>query len=344
DNDKLWCPKPQSVVCSEHFVGNKRSKDPNSPSYIPSLFPDIYKRKPVNNEQQSNRYNRKIKRQKVPVVFNDVEPLDEEIIQIPQYDKVNSVCSVGTQVMFDFNINQSHIPPLSNNSIERSVKSVTCGLDISCLKLDCFQGFNSILYDSQLKDLTGTTFKTVVETLPRAFKDNYPNCRCIIDCTEIKTEQPSSVEQRVYMYSRYKSAYTVKTLVAITPSGFITFLSKCYGTSDTFITNDSGFLSNLEMGDQVLADKGFPGIKVLCENKNSILVMPPILHNGKFSENEVIESYNVASVRIHIERVFAKLKTQGILNKITADLLPYIDDIMHICCVVTNLQNPIIKE
>ena len=153
--------------------------------------------------------------------------------------------------------------------------------------------------------------------MPRAFKDNFPNCRCIIDCTEIKTEQPSSVKQRVYMYSRYKSAYTVKTLVAITPSGLISFLSKCYGgrTSDTFITNDSGFLSNLEIADQVLADKGFPGIKVLCENKNSILVMPPILHNGKFSENEVIETYNVASIRIHIERVFAKLKTQGILNK-----------------------------
>lgn len=424
-------------MCSEHFVNNERSKDPNSPSYIPSLFPDIYKRKPVNKQQQSDRYNRKIKRQKV-VVSNDVEPLDVEIIEIPQYDKVNSVCSVGTQVMFDFNINQfkfecefnksncdvgtlAHIPPLPNNSIERSVKSVACGLDISCLKLDSFQGFNSVLHDSQLKDLTGTTFKvfnlllslvphsycgtiskenklmiflikikhfitysaigvlfnvnrttvsriffsilevlvsktkqfifwpnkrTILETLPRAFKDNFPNCRCIIDCTEIKTEQPSSVEQRVYMYSRYKSAYTVKTLVAITPSGLISFLSKCYGgrTSDTFITNDSGFLSNLEMGDQVLADKGFPGIKVSCENKNSILVMPPILHNGKFSENEVIETYNVASVRIHIERVFAKLKTQGILNKITVDLLPYIDDIMHICCVLTNLQNPIIKE
>lgn len=147
--------------------------------------------------------------------------------------------------------------------------------------------------------------------MPRAFKENFPNCRCIFDCTEIKTEQPSSVEQHVYMYSRYKSAYTVKTLVTITLSGLISFVSKCYDSraSDTFITNDSGFLSNLEMGDQVLADKGFPGIKVLCENKNSILVMPPILHNGKFSENEVIETYNIASVHIHIKRVFAKLKT-----------------------------------
>lgn len=148
------------------------------------------------------------------------------------------------------------------------------------------------------------------------------------------------------MYSRYKNAYTVKTLVAITPSGLISFLSKYYGgrTSDTFITNDCGFLSKLENGDEVLADKCFPGIKVSCENKNSILAMPPILHNGRFSENEVIETYNIASVKIHIERIFAKLKTLGILNKITIDLLPHVDNIKHICCVLINLQNPIIKD
>lgn len=93
-----------------------------------------------------------------------------------------------------------------------------------------------------------------------------------------------------------------------------------------------------------MADKGFPGIKVSCENKNSILIMPPFLHNGRFSENEVVGTYNIASVRIHIERVFAKLKTLGILKKITIDLLPHVDDIMHICCVLINLQNPIIKD
>lgn len=43
--------------------------------------------------------------------------------------------------------------------------------------------------------------------------------------------------------------------------------------------------------------------------ENSILMMSPIIHNGKFSENEVIETYNIACVRIHFARVFAKLKT-----------------------------------
>uniref|UniRef100_A0A2S2R4Z5 DDE Tnp4 domain-containing protein n=1 Tax=Sipha flava TaxID=143950 RepID=A0A2S2R4Z5_9HEMI len=112
------------------------------------------------------------------------------------------------------------------------------------------------------------------------------------------------------MYSRYKNAYTVKVLIAITPNGLICFLSKCYGgkASDTFIINDSGFLLKLESEDEVLADKGFSGIKVPCDEKQSILVMPPILHNGRFTEEEVIKTYNVASVHIHIERVFARSK------------------------------------
>lgn len=145
--------------------------------------------------------------------------------------------------------------------------------------------------------------KTIQETLPEAFKINFPECRCIIDCTEFKVEQPPSVEQRVYMYSRYKSSYTIKVLVGITPNGCICFLSKSYGgrSSDSYITNDSGFLKKLEVGDVVLADKGFPGIKTLCDDQKSILVMPPILHNGRFTEEEIINTYSVASVRIHIE-------------------------------------------
>jgi len=128
--------------------------------------------------------------------------------------------------------------------------------------------------------------------------------------------------------------------------GWISFLSKVYGSrsSDSFITNDSGFLNKLEPGDQVLADKGFPGIKPGVEGHNSILVMPPILHNGRFSEEEVIKTYNVASVRIHIERLFARLKSFNVLNKITTDLLQYIDNLLLICCLLLNLSSPIIKQ
>lgn len=72
--------------------------------------------------------------------------------------------------------------------------------------------------------------------------------------------------------------------------------------------------------------------------------MPPILHNGKFTEEEVLETHSIASVRIHVERFFARLNVHGILNKVPIELLPYIDEIVQMCCVLTNLQLPIIKQ
>lgn len=187
---------------------------------------------------------------------------------------------------------------------------------------------------------------SITQTLPESFKKNFPNCRAIIDCTEFKVEQPNTVEQRVYLYSRYKSCFTIKVLVAVTPNGMVSFLSQSYGgrASDSYITNDSGFLNLLEKGDEVLADRGFPGINTQCENNNAIIIMPPICHNGRFTEDEVLKTYSVASVRIHIERIFARLKTYAVFNKIKINILPHVDDIIHICCVLTNLQLPIIKQ
>ena len=60
-------------------------------------------------------------------------------------------------------------------------------------------------------------------------------------------------------WSDYKHNNTIKPLVGISPSGFITFLSSCYGgrASDNFITIDSGFYDLLQRDDVVMADRGF---------------------------------------------------------------------------------------
>ncbi|XP_050066075.1 uncharacterized protein LOC126555161 [Aphis gossypii] len=302
DNGKLWQPINSSLICGDHFVNNKPSKHPQSPAYIPSIFPKAYKKKTQNNKQSEARYKRALNRQDKTnklyqdELFEDLNELSENVLH-----NTNLTSDVSTQVAFDitdssiFNFecsfdNNNAMTQISGPSLVKvcNIHKVdqSCGPDYPLFDR-YFHGFISIKNQQQLKDLT------VRETLPEAFKKNYQNCRCIIDCTEIKTEQPNSVEQRVYMYSRYKSSYTVKVLVAVTPNGMICFLSKCYGgrASDSFITNDSGFLNKLEPGDVVLADKGFPSIKTHCEtNSNSILVMPPVLHNGRFTEHEVIEN------------------------------------------------------
>ena len=105
-------------------------------------------------------------------------------------------------------------------------------------------------------------FKDAIkETMPSCF-ENYSNFRTTIDCTELYCDTPQTVEQRAMMYSSYKSGFTIKCLIAVAPSGFITFVSKGFGgrTSDGIVTNSSGFLNLIEPGDEIMADKGFPQI------------------------------------------------------------------------------------
>ncbi|XP_040071052.1 uncharacterized protein LOC115311472 [Ixodes scapularis] len=184
-------------------------------------------------------------------------------------------------------------------------------------------------------------------TLPECFKVNYPECKMIIDCTEVRTEEPSSVGQQRVLYSSYKSGYTLKFLVAVTPNGAICFRSKAYGgrCSDIHVTVDSGFLNIVQPGDVILADKGFPGIRAGLADTDAVLVMPPFLSgNGQFSEQEVRDTYDIAQVRIHVERMIQRIKIYNILRTtVPITLIPLMDDVFHMCCVLANLQPAIIK-
>ncbi|XP_066582244.1 uncharacterized protein [Prorops nasuta] len=185
----------------------------------------------------------------------------------------------------------------------------------------------------------------VKQNLPTSFH-NYPNCRCIIDCTEIPIDTPPTIEERVLTYSNYKGGFTNKFLIVITPDGFICKVSKADGgrATDAFITNDCNFLTLLEAGDEVLADKGFPQIRSELMKRNAILTIPPFAFNPQFTEEEVQSGYNIASVRIHVERAIQRVKVQGILRYISMDLINYIDQIMHMCCVIANSLPPLIKN
>lgn len=434
---KLWQPTKNSKICSQHFIGNEKSGHPLNPSYVPTLFPDIYKS--VKNEHSVKRFKRYLKR----IQTNESDHCHSEITDEIEVDNTVKMINFSSQVNFDYtgeifcfesthytcDVSTQATIPTNSHPHFRSEHTADKAVGVEavhpydCLSCNGFHGFTSINNDDELNSIGGVDFarfflflsflgnshgndklsmqnklliflikmkcglsysaigvlfglhrttisrifstilmtlaektrkyiywprrEVVLKSQPEAFKKNYPNCRVIIDCTEIRIEQPSRVDQRIYMYSQYKSTYTVKFLLGVTPHGQVSFLSSCYGgkASDSFITNDSGLLHLLQPGDQVLADKGFPGIKIGFNNENVIIVMPPFLHNGNLSEEEVEETYSVASVRIHVERCIQRVKVYSILQtKLPTELLPYIDDIVHMCCVMANLQPPIFKE
>ena len=93
-------------------------------------------------------------------------------------------------------------------------------------------------------------------TLPDCFKPLYSRTTCIINCSEIFIQRPTALSAKAETYSNYKHHNTAKFLIAISPSGAIIFVSKCWGgrTSDKHITTHSGFLDTLMHSDLVLAD------------------------------------------------------------------------------------------
>ena len=119
--------------------------------------------------------------------------------------------------------------------------------------------------------------ESIRDNLSNAFiKAGNKKCRVILDCAEVFIEHPKSLVSQAATWSDYKHHNTIKFLVGISPVGFITFISHCYGgrASDKFIVNDSGFLELLERDDEVMADRGFQ-IQEELLFKYCKLVVPP---------------------------------------------------------------------
>ncbi|XP_022160089.1 uncharacterized protein LOC111026341 [Myzus persicae] len=201
-NEKLWIPNRYSEICSAHFIGNNRSSDQRSPSYVPSLFPQLYKRKICDATQQESLYHRILKRQKNICDSAVLNPNDTNECSTSQTSQVHtnnifSTCDISTQVGFEvINTNQfvfecsffdknnvstqiiSQHTISSNKFQDKFIMKAdkSCGPESintsSCLSCDKFHGYYSIKNENALKDLTGTTFKVfdlLCSMIPKIF-------------------------------------------------------------------------------------------------------------------------------------------------------------------------------
>ena len=87
--------------------------------------------------------------------------------------------------------------------------------------------------------------------MSQQFQQLCPELIPIIDCTEIRMESPSSLDNKAACYSSYKSHSTMKALVGFTPNGVVSFMSEFYSgsISDPDIVKRSGYLEKLKKGD-----------------------------------------------------------------------------------------------
>lgn len=212
-----------------------------------------------------------------------------------------------------------------------------------------FFTFVNVLYEVLYLGIMHGNLPSTAKTktsMPSSFAD-FPNCRIIIDCTEINIDSPrSDLDALSATYSNYKSSHTAKFLVGVAPNGTIIFVSEAYSgnTSDKFITVDSGLLNQLSAGDLILADKGFTIHDVL---PSGITVNIPPFLSGKegkqFTESEARATRDIARARIHVERANQRIKSFRILNNFPCHYRSSATKLFRVCCSLVNLQSPLIK-
>ena len=184
----------------------------------------------------------------------------------------------------------------------------------------------------------------VDSNMPACFKEEFPNTRVIIDCTEFYIEKPSSFRSQSVTFSSYKNHNTAKGLLGISPSGYPSYVSSLYvgRVSDKKITCDCGILNLLGPGDQVMADRGFDIQGDLPTGVT--LNIPPFLNgNDELTLEETVSTRKIASARIHVERAIARIKNYRLLHQvIPLSMASDLDKIWGVCSYLTLFLPPLI--
>ena len=167
--------------------------------------------------------------------------------------------------------------------------------------------------------------EVILEHLPAKFKKHHPKIRCVTDCSEVFIERPKAVDIQAATWSDYKKHNTVKFLIGISPTGFITFLSDC-------------------PYDEIMADRGFQIREELLLRFCTLTVRPGARLKSPMTSRECTKTKRVANLRIHVERAINRIKSYCILkNTLPITVLHHCDDILRTCAALCNLLSPLVK-
>jgi hypothetical protein len=138
----------------------------------------------------------------------------------------------------------------------------------------------------------------------------------------------------------------IEGLVAISPNGLISFISKSWGgrATDRHIVQKSGFLDLIEPYDTVMADRGFPIYEDLLYRHATLQIPPPSSGLDQMSAASVQKTKKIANIRIHVERAINRLKWFNLLSTtLPLSMIHLFDDILQICAALCNLHGPLIS-
>lgn len=196
----------------------------------------------------------------------------------------------------------------------------------------------------------------IMAQMPGKFREEFPTTMAILDCTELKIQTPTSLVLQSQSYSNYKSANTLKSLIACDPRGSVIFCSTLFtgSMSDKGIVRQSNFIElmktllqhgYLQEGDGLMVDKGFLIENDLKEIGLQINIPPFVRANRQMPSTEVCLTKKVAAHRIHVERAIAKIKKFKVVSERIPNVrLTNINQIWYVVSMLSNFQPCILNN
>ena len=115
-NRKSFRPNASTVICSQHFVGGRRSDDPLSPAYVPSIFSFTTPRRKRELEQGVGRFQAAKRRRENKEIYDSLpEVITEEHHQEESLVYPPNTVSVGIQT----DLTADHLIALENDYQQR---------------------------------------------------------------------------------------------------------------------------------------------------------------------------------------------------------------------------------
>lgn len=144
--------------------------------------------------------------------------------------------------------------------------------------------------------------------------EEHPVVEMIVDSRERKTRRPKGWEEQRPFHSGRRKTHTLKTQAAVDLEGRVRAVSESVpgSTSDLALLERSGVMECLDPSQTVAADKAYVGAEARSPDHSFYVPVkkPP---RGERTEAETSYNHSLASVRIVVEHLFARMSRFGAL-------------------------------
>lgn len=150
---------------------------------------------------------------------------------------------------------------------------------------------------------------------PTDFSGTYKNTQVILDCTEMRCQTPSSLLLQSEVFSTYKTHWTFKALIGMSPHGAMTFASALFegSISENKIFRHSGITSLLTPEMDIMVDKGFLVDKLVPGKSIAQLFCPSKLKCQRWMS---LEPSPFARFRVYVERFIRRVKENKLFDTV----------------------------